>query len=307
MGVRNAKSVVRSILEGKKSEIRYTKKYQLAYDTHIEMTLSCDEYECKKASEEVMAKALLAGNDFVLVAVYDIYSRNYEFIEDDCGEDIANKVRRLRMTEGGENEVDWFDIFKSLSGMYKAMLRVVSNYPGMPHYKQPRGYEYLDSFRRYFCNKHELSRKQDWVLQKKLFLEIAYSLCTNMKNDTFRLVDTNKKFFSMSYYDYKFRPKGISYFDIEDRSKGFYDLEVRVGDSISMYKVKPSSEGFTYELVSGKSVGCEDLVYEIVRYVNNMLGSVDRIIYRGDCGSEGDYLFYSYPRIEYLIERKVGV
>lgn len=149
--------------------IRDTNKYKNMKSIFLDKTMSCSKGEAISSLCYFMSKARVSGDDEYFIAAFDIY----------CGllgkssDDLVKKITVQHQT--GKGSLKWHDIYSSEELMVWDMLRVHSD-PGLSEYSTVRGYEYINSFKKYFLLHKSLTEKQMNVLKKYLFIEIAYNL-----------------------------------------------------------------------------------------------------------------------------------
>lgn len=149
--------------------IRETSKYKNMKSIFLDKTMSCSKSEAVTSLCYFMSKARVSGDDEYFIAAFDIY----------CGlmgkfsNDLVKKI--LAQHQTGKGSLKWYDIYSSEELMVWDMLRVHSDH-GMSEYFAVRGYEYINSFKKYFLLHKCLTEKQMNVLKKYLFVEIAYNL-----------------------------------------------------------------------------------------------------------------------------------
>lgn len=149
--------------------IRDTAKYKNIKSIILDKTMSCSKGEAISSLCYFMSKARVSGDDEYFIAAFDIC----------CGllgkssDDLVNKIIAQHQT--GSGSIKWYDIYSSEELMVWDMLRVHSD-PGLSEYSTVRGYEYINSFKKYFLLHKSLTVKQMNVLKKYLFIEIAYNL-----------------------------------------------------------------------------------------------------------------------------------
>lgn len=90
--------------------------------------------------------------------------------------DAKFKYKISRNREYNQDKIKWYDIYNTEQELIFDMLRLVSNPDLLYQYEMPRGYEYLNSFKKYYCSYKCLTNKQLWVLKNRMFLEIVYWL-----------------------------------------------------------------------------------------------------------------------------------
>lgn len=148
--------------------IRDTNKYKNMKSIFLDKTMSCSKGEAITSLCYFMSKAMVSGDNEYFIAAFDIC----------CGlvgkfsDDLVNKIISQHQT--GRGSLKWYDIYSSEELMVWDMLRVHSD-PGLSKYPTVRGYEYINSFKKYFLLYKRLTEKQMNVLKKYLFIEIAYN------------------------------------------------------------------------------------------------------------------------------------
>lgn len=123
-----------------------------------------------------MSKARVSGDNEYFIAAFDICCRLVGKFSDD----LVKKITAQHQT--GSGSLKWYDIYSSEELMVWDMLRVHSD-SWLSEYSTVRGYEYINTFKKYFLLHKRLTEKQMNVLKKYLFIEIAYNLyCSGGRN-----------------------------------------------------------------------------------------------------------------------------
>lgn len=155
---------------------RDTNKYKNMKSIFLDKTMSCSKGEAISSLCYFMSKARVSGDDEYFIAAFDICCRLVGKFSDD----LVKKITAQHQT--GMGSLKWYDIYSSEELMVWDMLRVHSD-PGLSEYSTVRGYEYINSFKKYFLLHKRLTEKQMNVLKKYLFIEIAYNLyCSGGRN-----------------------------------------------------------------------------------------------------------------------------
>lgn len=153
-------------------DIRDTNKYKNMKSIFYDKTMSCSKNEAISSLCYFMSKARVSGDDEYFMAAFDIY----------CGIIGSSPEGLIEMIsaqhQSGTGSLKWYDIWDSEEHMIWDMLRVHSN-PELFGYSTVRGYEYINSFKKYFLLYKRLTEKQINVLKSHLFIEIAYNLYCN--------------------------------------------------------------------------------------------------------------------------------
>lgn len=149
--------------------IRDTNKYKNMKSIFLDKTMSCSKSEAISSLRYFMSKARVSEDDEYFIAAFDICCRLLGKLSDD----LFKKI--LTQHQIGKGSLKWYDIYNSEELMVWDMLRVHSD-PGLSEYSTVRGYEYINSFKKYFLLHKSLTEKQMNVLKKYLFVEIAYNL-----------------------------------------------------------------------------------------------------------------------------------
>lgn len=195
----------------------------------------------------------------------------------------------------GTGDLKWSDIWENEESLIWDMLRVYSN-PELSRYRTVRGYEYINSFKKYFLLHKRLTEKQINVLKRHLFIEIAYNLyCSKGRefmNDKIHCSILNNLLQSQCVINNNevnnlFDLIGNYYVDAitiyDDGGKYILLVEEYIpGDSVTpedtnehTYVVDPD----TLELVndSGRFKNLQKIILSMIKMANRYVGPVDII------------------------------
>lgn len=157
-------------------DIRDTNKYKNMKSIFLDKTMSCSKDEAISSLCYFMSKARVSGDDEYFMAAFDLCHG----LLGKSPEDLIKKIFAQHQT--GKGCLKWCDVYSSEETMIWDMLRVHSN-PELLGYSTVRGYEYINSFKKYFLLYKRLTEKQMNVLKSHLFIEIAYNLYCNKEKE----------------------------------------------------------------------------------------------------------------------------
>lgn len=255
--------------------------YDQAENYLIDVTMSCDYEEALVQLKLFKAESKKGSYLHTAASVLIEHLINHSKIQK-----LNYKIQRTRMLEDGnysslnKDYFHWQDLWDSEEDLIKDLMRIVAKPEYIiPASLAPRGYEYINSFKRYYCKNHNLTIKQKTVLLKHMYPEIAYSLYVH---------GTDR-----SVYDEVFgickslQYTRTSYFTLS----GMEDLllwdKQGTGDCYSWEYLDKSEKKNDY---SQYGYFLEDCVKKLENYANMVVGPVDCIRYREGAGVVGDFI-----------------
>ena len=156
--------------------IRDTDGYKSKQSRYLDKTMSCSRDEAILSVERFMIDARVKESREAFIAAFDIYCR----LVGKVSNELVKRISEQHQT--GKGNLKWYDIYSSEELLIWDMLRVHS-VPELSKYITVRGYDYINSFKKYFLLYKSLTEKHMSVLKKHLFLEIAYNLyCSSCKD-----------------------------------------------------------------------------------------------------------------------------
>lgn len=199
-------------------------------------------------------------------------------------DELKRKIAVDRNISEYKSKLKWYDFYDSEDELILDMLRCVSNEKLLYSYQMPRGYEYLNSFKKSYCADKYLSSKQMWVLKTRLFTELLYHLYVKDESkcatDGFGLwkplstVNTKEVEDAFPYYLCK------SFFVYSLSCSDIYIIELCTDVGKMVFKYRSSIQefiGYVYVPENMKTI-IKNYLAVVIKHAVNVVGEVDCII-----------------------------
>lgn len=202
--------------------------------------------------------------------------------------ELTDKLKHMIVVDRNMSEyrskLKWYDFYDSEEELILDMLRCVSSENLLYSYQMPRGYEYLNSFKKSYCADKYLSSKQMWVLKTRLFTELLYHLYVKDESkcatDGFGLwkplstVNTKEVEDAFPYYLCK------SFFVYSLSCSDIYIIELYTDVGKMVFKYRSSIQefiGYVYVPENMKTI-IKNYLAVVIKHAVNVVGEVDCII-----------------------------
>lgn len=203
---------------------------------------------------------------------------------------LTDKLRyKITVDRNGieyKSKLNWKDFYDSESELILDLLRCVANERILYSYQMPRGYEYINSFKKFYCQYKYLTNKQMWVLQNRIFSELLYHLYVkeNINNkegtvtDGFGLwkplsiVNTKEIEDAFPYYLCK------SFFVYSLSCSDIYVIELYTDEGKKSFEYKSSLQEFVGYVPEKIKIILRNYLNLVIKHAVDVVGEVDCII-----------------------------